>query len=264
MDNLSMATEEQEIFRVSFENDLMLRMFRNEITEEAKVVCTRGGHGTSWSSGRRNGYTFQTAINASKLHIQREGSMIRLMRKNLVWAVLYFADLETLTLFYHAFLALRYRAPSAPAPKKSEYWLDGETLEFSAYIADNGFTHALRLLKDKESGNIRLAAAEASGEQDVTVWTAFITHQICQSNWMKYGGPNCVKLKNIRQFSFSSCFESDLHRDFDLWFQRPDDAYAFTQVINSEFRNMMAAQRTDYPIMTPVAHALGRDPSYFN
>lgn len=110
----------------------MLRMFRNSSTEEAKVVCTRGGNGGSWSSGRRNGYRFQTSINASKLSIVRDGPGIRLMRLNLVWACLYFADFETLTLFYHAFLALRYHAPSAPVPKESEYWLDGESLVFSA------------------------------------------------------------------------------------------------------------------------------------
>ena len=40
-------------------------------------------------------------------------------------------------------------------------------------IDDDGFTHALRLLKDKDSGCMRLAAAKADGEQDVTVWTAF-------------------------------------------------------------------------------------------
>lgn len=113
----------------------MLRMFRNDASEEAKVVCTKGGNGASWSSGRRNGYSFQTAINASKLDISRDGPGVKLMRRNLVWAVLYFADFETLTLFYHAFLSLRYNAPSAPVPKETEYWLDGESLMFSAYVA---------------------------------------------------------------------------------------------------------------------------------
>jgi len=230
----------------------MLRMFRNEATEEAKVVCTKGGSGGSWSSGRRNGYRFQTATNASKLDIARVGPGIHLIRRNLVWACLYFADFETLTLFYHAFLALRYSAPSAPIPKESEYWLDGESLMFSAYVSphfhecevnnvskidDDGYTHALRLLKDKESGCIRLAAAKADGEQDVTVWTAFsesiiflddrrthltcrsiVTNQICSSNWIYCSRPNGVRIKNIRQFSFSSCFETTLWRDFELRF----------------------------------------------
>jgi hypothetical protein len=150
MDNLGMAPEEHEIFRVyglfffyghccrvltrnrEFDNDLMLRMFRNDTTEEAKVVVTIGGNGGSWSSGGRNGYRFQTSINASYLNVSRIGPGIHLMRRNLTWACLYFADFETLTLFYHAFLALRFRAPSAPIAKESEYWLDGESLIFSA------------------------------------------------------------------------------------------------------------------------------------
>jgi hypothetical protein len=132
MDTLSMAAEEAEIFRVEFDGDLMLRMFRNEATEEAKVVCTKGGNGASWSSGRRNGYTFQTAINASKLDIARVGPGIHLVRGNLVWAALYFADFETMTLFYHAFLALRACTPGAPPTRESEFWLDGESLMFSA------------------------------------------------------------------------------------------------------------------------------------
>lgn len=115
-----------------FDSDLMLRMFRNDATEEAKVVVTIGGNGGSWSSGGRNGYRFQTCIDASLLNVSRIGPGIHLMRRNLVWACLYFADFETLTLFYHAFLALRFRAPSAPVAKESEYWLDGESLMFSA------------------------------------------------------------------------------------------------------------------------------------
>lgn len=169
----------------------MLRMFRNEHTEAAKVVCTVGGGGGSWNNGRRNGYRFQTFIDASFLTISRVGSGIHLMRRGIMWARLYFADYETLTLFYHAFLALRYQAPNAPVPKESEYWLDGERLMFSAYvylmilasapwltpcyskIDDDGYIHALRLLKDKDSGSIRLAAARVDGDYDVTVWTAF-------------------------------------------------------------------------------------------
>jgi hypothetical protein len=49
-------------------------------------------------------------------------------------------------------------------------------------INDHGYTHALRLLKDRESGCIRLAAAKADGEQDVTVWTAFSEFSLYSSN----------------------------------------------------------------------------------
>ena len=123
----------------------MLRMFRDEATEEAKVVCTRGGSGGSWSSGRRNGYRFQTALHACKLNVARVGPGIQLIRRNLLWAELYFSDFETLTLFYHAFLALRHNAPSAPITKETEYWLDGESLMFSAYASLQSYLGQLAL-----------------------------------------------------------------------------------------------------------------------
>lgn len=102
-------------------------------------------------------------------------------------------------------------------------------------IDDDGFTHKLRLLKDRESGCIRLAAASQadSEEQDVTVWTAFsttppspprpttntstVTNQINTPGWM-YRSKSAVHVKNIRQFSFSSCFETNLWMDFELRF----------------------------------------------
>lgn len=259
MENLTMAPDEHEIFRVEFDNDIMLRMFRNEGTEEAKVVCTKGGNGGgSWSSGRRNGYRFQTCINASYLTISRVGPGIQLIRRNLVWASLYFADFETLTLFYHAFLALRYNAPSAPVPKESEYWLDGESLMFSAKIDDGGHTHVLRLLKDNDSGCIRLAAAKADGMQDITMWTAFVTSQI-SSSWMYYNRPNCVIVKNIRQFSFSSCFETKVLRDFELQFLIAADALAFTQIVSHESRKMATLRNMEY---RPAVAGKQRD-SYF-
>lgn len=132
------------------DNDLTLRMFRNETTAESKVVCTVGGGGGSWSNGRRNGYRFQTFIDASLLTISRVGSAIHLKRRNISWAELYFADYESkfapyylyrnttlmpyvaTVLFYHAFLALRYYGPNSRAPEPTEHWLNDEELKFSA------------------------------------------------------------------------------------------------------------------------------------
>lgn len=95
-----------------------------------------------------------------------------------------------MVLFYHTFLALRFNGPKAPVPKKSEYWLDGEELLFSGYVSmlpdrrflltplseidDEGYPHLLRVLQDRDSGVVRLASANVSGEHtDVTIWTAF-------------------------------------------------------------------------------------------
>ncbi|KAI5788402.1 hypothetical protein EDC01DRAFT_717829 [Geopyxis carbonaria] len=248
METLNMAPEEVEIFRVEFDNDLMLRMFRSEINQAAKVVCTVGGGGGSWNNGRRNGYRFQTFVDASLLTISRVGSGIHLMRSNHTWAQLYFADYETLTLFYHAFLALRYQAPDPPGSQESEYWLDGERLMFSAKIKEHGDEHSLRLLKDKESGSIRLASAKVGGNVDVTMWTAFITNQICTSDWVYYHPqqPNTVFVREIRQFSFSSFFETNRRAPLPLKFNLPNDARDFINVINTEVRKMTAERNIDY------------------
>jgi len=250
LENLNLAPEEHEIFSVGFDNDLTLRMFRNESTGDAKVVCTKGGLGGSYSSGRKNGYRFQTVMNAAGLNVARVGPGIHLMRRNLTWACLYFADFETMTLFYHAFLALRYNSPNAPRTKESEYWLNGESLVFSANIDDDGYTHALRLLRDKDSGCVRLAAAKADGDDDATIWTSFITNQICTPNWLYYrdSRSKTVMVRNIRQFSFSSFFETSMKREFELRFQQASDAHAFTQLMNYESRKiaLAAQQRADY------------------
>jgi len=239
-------------------------MFRNDITQGAKVVCTVGGGGGSWNNGRRNGgYRFQTYIDAHLLTIKREGPGILLCRRNIVWACLYFADFETMTLFYHAFLALRYHSPNAPLPAESEYWLHGEKLMFSAKIDNDGRSHNLRLLKDRDSGSIRLAAARLDGEYDVTVWTAFITHQIYTADWMFYSGPSSVVVKDIRQFSFSSSFDTEFRSQFELKFIVPEDARDFTNVINTEFRKI-AERGGDYRRSPQTASPTTRRTGYFN
>jgi len=106
-------------------------MHRNIDTGAAKVVCTVGPNGGSWDNGRQNGYRKQVCTDANGLTIHRVGSGIHLMRSNLMWAVLYFGDYETLTLFYNAFLALRYYGPDPPPTLESDMWLDGEDLLFS-------------------------------------------------------------------------------------------------------------------------------------
>ena len=45
-----------------------------------------------------------------------------------------------------------------------------------------------------------------------------VTNQICSSNWLYHSRPKCVKVQNIRQFSFSSCFETTLWGEFEIRF----------------------------------------------
>lgn len=139
MENLNLAPEDDNVFLVTFDNDLVLRMYRNTITGAAKVVCTVGPAGGSnasngsWDNGRSHGFRKQVCTEANGLSILRVGSGIHLMRRNILWAQLYFGDFETMTLFYNAFLALRYHGPNPPPPTTNELWLDGEVLLFSGY-----------------------------------------------------------------------------------------------------------------------------------
>lgn len=230
MDTLNMAREEIEIIKVEFDNELTLRLFRDEATEAAKVVCTVGHQ--HWLSDRRAYNRFQTFIDASFLTVSRAGSSLHLKRRGILWACLYFADIENMVLFYHTFLALRFNGPKAPVPKKSEYWLDGEELLFSGEIDDEGYPHLLRVLQDRDSGVVRLASANVSGEHtDVTIWTAFVTDYIGIPDWLHYSRSNSIVLRDLRQFSFSVYFDTNTWKNYELRFRNPGDAKAFERVI---------------------------------
>ncbi|KAI5800964.1 hypothetical protein FPQ18DRAFT_252597 [Pyronema domesticum] len=223
MANLALAPEEKEIFRMRFDNDLTFRMFHNSLTQNANVVITLGGGEGSWSS-RRSLHRFQTCISATKLNIVRNGPGIHFYRRQILWATLYFEDFETMTLFFHAFLALRMGAPGTQRLMEYESWMDGEELAFAGRIRAEGRGKekedlVLRVLRDEEFGTVRLAAAKTGGNgEDVTVWTAFVTHQLAQPGWIRRTKNEVVFLKNIQQFSFSSRFDSTLVDDFELVF----------------------------------------------
>lgn len=237
MDSLNMAREEIEIIKVEFDNDLTLRLYRDESTDASKVVCTIGPQFGVSTGGyfdqRAAPNKFQTFIEARLLTVSRAGSSLHLKRRGIMWACLYFTDIENMVLFYHTFLALRFNGPSAPSPKKSEYWLDGEELLFSAEIDDAGHPHHLRVLQDRDSGVVRLASANVEGEfTDNTVWTAFITDYIGQPEWMHCSRSNKIVLRTMRQFSFTDYFDTNTWKNFELRFMVPGDAKAFETVIN--------------------------------
>lgn len=85
------------IWNREFDNDLTLRLYRDEVTEAAKVVCTIGpqyGAG-GYIDRRAPPNKFQTFIDASFLTVSRAGSSLHLKRRGILWACLYFADIES-------------------------------------------------------------------------------------------------------------------------------------------------------------------------
>ena len=72
-------------------------------------------------------------------------------------------------------------------------------------ITDDGYEHALRLFREKDTGVVRLQAAVHSGELERTpVWTAFITHQMRFPGWASRDRLRGVLLADIQQFVFTT------------------------------------------------------------
>jgi hypothetical protein len=114
---------------------LRICLVQNQKTKRAKVVCTRGGE--MWNGSRKATPDFQTVIEANRLAISREGSGIHLMKGAVLWARLYFGTYENMTLFKHAFLALRSQGPEAVYTSPSESFQEDVTQErvhFAGYV----------------------------------------------------------------------------------------------------------------------------------
>lgn len=130
-DTLNITPRDVNVFSVTFDSDLKVNIHRNVDTYATKVVGIVGTGSGSWDGTQQNIFRKQVCTDANGLTILRVGSGIHLMRRNIMWAELYFGDYETLTLFYNAFLALRYYGPNPPPIQESEMWPDGEDLLFS-------------------------------------------------------------------------------------------------------------------------------------
>lgn len=121
------------IFNSELDNGLRIRLVQNQKTKAAKVVCTQGGD-NAWGSSRKGVYDFQTVIEASRLKISRVGSGIHLKQGSVLWARLYFGTYESMTLFKHAFLALRSQGPNPVYTSPTESFKEdvtGERVHFS-------------------------------------------------------------------------------------------------------------------------------------
>ncbi|TGZ81393.1 hypothetical protein EX30DRAFT_261177 [Ascodesmis nigricans] len=238
MDDLGLAPDDIEVFRVGADNDLTLRMFRNDRTSAVRVVCTTGGAGGSWTGASEPGVKHQSAIDATSLSVERVGGAIRLSTPRYLWAVINFADYASLTLFFHAFLGLRHRAPNAPLPVSSESCHnEEEEFLFAAKITgdfDNGREQNLRMLKDKTSGELRIDAAFVSQYDEVTVWTAFITEQITEHGWIKKLSRRRIVLHNVRQFSFDDDFETKMVPKLMIKFKNEEDVVPFMKMIEKQ------------------------------
>ena len=81
-------------------------------------------------------------------------------------------------------------------------------LKLFRLIVDNGYEHALRLFREKDTGVVRLQASVQRGAlKRKPIWTAFITHQIYTPTWASHASSTMVVLADLQQFIFTTDFD---------------------------------------------------------
>ena len=191
----------------------------------------------------RRGNSEYGCLPLEDLHLRREGSVLRICRKKssgkpINWASMKFTTIERMVLFASTFIAMRSQDSSTrgPPPTVHDDELRDETSEFAGRILDSGFTHALRIWRDKISGSIRLQASVFNGELDRTpVWTAFITHFIASGDWCRRIDRRTISLADLKLHIFSDRYKPYLAPNgaFMLRFETRDDAEAFLEVVDA-------------------------------
>lgn len=188
----------------------------------------------------RSGRQEYGCLPLSDLHLRREGSILRVcrMRSNgspQPWVTMKFTTIERMTLFAGTFIAMRSQdASTQPPVPVIDDELREEVSEFAGRISDSGFTHALRIWRDKVTHSIRLQASVFQGELDRTpVWTAFITHFITSQDWARRIDRKTVALADLKLHNFSARYRPVLAPSgaFMLKFETKEDCEAFMEVI---------------------------------
>ena len=76
-------------------------------------------------------------------------------------------------------------------------------------IVDDHYEHALRLLRERQNGVVRLQASVQTGAlREKPIWTAFITQQIHAPAWASRDRSRIVHLADLQQFIFTADYNS--------------------------------------------------------
>ena len=156
-------------------------------------------------------------IYLTNLDVEREGPFLKFFRVTAkqrsqgLWCCLRFKSYEQLVLFFCTFLALRSQDNGQPMRQIEDWRLGREEVIFQCNIVDDQFKHRLMLLRDRDSGGIRLQASIARGEmKNMPVWTAFITYQIHSPRWMKRSGGKVVLLADLYRYIFDTEYSAPI------------------------------------------------------
>ncbi|KAF3911623.1 hypothetical protein AA313_de0201255 [Arthrobotrys entomopaga] len=228
---------EEELLRMKFASDFIVRFWRCKKTQKTRIVCQVGRR----SSSER----YHSSMDMAWLTIWREGPLVHLRFKNTKWATLSFGNIEDLVVFYMTFLVLRQLGRNPP-DLDHEMDMDEEFVVFSGLISDDeGGEHYLRVFRDENTGAVRLAAFVKEGDYNqLPVWTAFVTPYIFQKGWLTRQSAR-VQLSSIHLVSFSETWATRSYRNWELLFSGREDAKDFERVFKIDLRQSIKAEIAD-------------------
>ncbi|KAF3938285.1 hypothetical protein ABW19_dt0207223 [Dactylella cylindrospora] len=225
---------EEELLRMKFSSDFIVRFWRCKKTQRTRIVCQVGRR----SSNER----YHSSMDMAWLTIWREGPMVHLRFKNTKWATLSFGNIEDLVIFYMTFLVLRQLGKNPP-DLDHEMDMDEEFVVFSGLISDDeGGEHFLRVFRDESTGAVRLAAFVKDGDHNqLPVWTAFVSDYIFKKGWLSRQSAR-VQLASIPLISFSDNWATKAYRNWELLFSGREDAKDFERVFKVDLRQSIKAE----------------------
>ena len=142
-----------------FDNGLVeMRFYLRSEDRRARLLCKT----------ERGGRRYQASLPCTMLRVTREDSCLQLCQVDerkrwMLWTSLRFPSYERMVLFHCGFLALKAQDEAHPIKELQDHVLEGEVPLFSAIIIDDNYEHTLMILKDEDSGGIRLQASAARG-----------------------------------------------------------------------------------------------------
>ncbi|KAJ5228358.1 hypothetical protein N7489_009066 [Penicillium chrysogenum] len=187
------------------ETDMRVSFYLRRSDHRVRILC---------KEPHRTGPSDYYCLPLNLLEILRDGSCLRLCRRRnrgtelVLWTQLKFTTLEDLVLFHNTFLALRSQDAGHPIGEILDHELAHERERFGATIREDGYTHALRIYKDRLTGAIRLQSSVHDGEmkhnRSTPVWTAFVTHNLGKRSWLKSYDSRTVIVRDIKPVIFMS------------------------------------------------------------
>ncbi|KZF22502.1 hypothetical protein L228DRAFT_127436 [Xylona heveae TC161] len=222
------SKDHAKVFELPFENrELFVSLHWRQSDDRARIICTT----ISSRSGSRKR---ESCLPLTSLLVRRVESCLQFRRlsgstgKLELWASLKFTTYERMVLFFCTFLSLKAQDNSESRVGPDDYTLDGEKEEFGGQIYEDGYLHALRIFKDRDSRGIRLEASVLEGELERSpVWTAFITPYVGSSSWIRRRDSCRIYLRELHPYIFAPDYTPlrGPRGEHVLYFTTPDGEY---------------------------------------